>query len=297
MRAPELAPAWTGAQWASHVHDATLAGGRVRYLDIGEGPVLLLVHGLGASWQAWYANIPALAERHRVLAVDLPGFGHSEPVSAPGDMRSYADALASLLELLDVARAVVVGHSLGGLIVQRLAIRHPGRVAGIVLVATSSGSIDPRRAQTLRQVALLTSALRITSPPRRLADPLLRLLLGLAPVRQRLLRTAFHDPSAITRELAAEMLAGAYYAPGLRDGIMAGLSASDSSELHRINCPALIVAGANDRLVPPAAAERLAEGIDGARLEVYEDAGHHPMLEQPDSFDARVLRFAATCWH
>ena len=75
--------AWTEVDWPEHVHDVSVLGSTTRYVDYGEGPPLLLIHGMAGSWQSWLANIPALGRHHRVITVDLPGFGGSEPL-APG---------------------------------------------------------------------------------------------------------------------------------------------------------------------------------------------------------------------
>jgi pimeloyl-ACP methyl ester carboxylesterase len=285
------APPWTSTRWDAHVADAIVAGRRLRYLDIGQGPVLLLVHGLGASLQAWYANVADLATDHRVIAVDLPGFGHSDLAAAPADVRSYAAALADLLDWLDVERAIVVGHSLGGLIAQRMAIEHPDRVAGLVLVSTSGGRVAPRQARMFRRAAALNRAMGFARPSRRLAEPALRLLLGAEPVRRRLLAAAVHDTSFVSREMAAEIVASAYFARGFGPAILAGLSASDAGDLDRIRCPALILAGDRDRLVAPSAAAHLADRISHATVEIWEDVGHHPMMERAVAFNTRVRAF------
>src|SRR5437764_6505507 len=116
--------------------NAIVGGRRLHYVDVGEaaGLPLVLVHGTGGSWQSWLLNVSELSRDRRVIAVDLPGFGRSEPLPPNADMADYADAVAALLAALGVERAIVVGHSLGGVVVMRMALRHPRLVAGVVNV-------------------------------------------------------------------------------------------------------------------------------------------------------------------
>jgi pimeloyl-ACP methyl ester carboxylesterase len=108
----------------------------IEYVDQGSGPVLLLVHGLGGNLQSWLANIPTLSARHRVIALDLPGFGRSDPLTAGVTMASYADVAIELLDRLGVASATFVGNSMGGLLTIEAAARHPDRVDAAVLACS-----------------------------------------------------------------------------------------------------------------------------------------------------------------
>src|SRR5687768_3153915 len=117
--APLDIASWQDRDWSPYIHDAAVAGKRLRYLDMGEGAPLVLVHGTGGAWQSWLLNIVALAEHHRVIAVDLPGFGRSEAVPAAPNMSAYAASIAALLEQLGLERVSILGHSLGGIVAMR----------------------------------------------------------------------------------------------------------------------------------------------------------------------------------
>ena len=110
-----------------------MRGGRLRYLAGGDGEPLLLVHGLGGAAANWLALAPLLLPGRRLLVPDLPGHGGSAPLPAAPSLNAYADRLGRLLDLDGAAPAAVVGHSLGGAVALRLAIRRPEPVRGLVL--------------------------------------------------------------------------------------------------------------------------------------------------------------------
>ena len=126
--------------WAGYEHDLAAAGSRLHYLNYTAGhrqggDVFVLAHGLGGRWQHWSQNIPALGERGRVIAVDLPGFGRSRPLPGRYSIEAFADTIAELCRELGLPPAVFLGHSLGGPLAVRFATRHPGLTKAIVLVA------------------------------------------------------------------------------------------------------------------------------------------------------------------
>src|SRR4051794_12588436 len=109
------------------VQVAQLAHGRVRFVERGDGSPLLLIHGLGGNWQSWLSNIDGLAADHRVIAVDLPGFGTSDAFRGPVSMARHADTLVELLDERGIERAALAGNSMGGLLTIETAVRHPDR--------------------------------------------------------------------------------------------------------------------------------------------------------------------------
>src|SRR4051794_23725306 len=128
---------WLDIDWSEHLHSATVHGARVNYAEMGEGPAVVLVHGLSGCWQNWLENIPHLARRHRVIALDLAGFGESElpqeEISIPG----YGRFVDAFLGEIGIERAALVGNSMGGFISAETAISHPSRVEKLVLVSAA----------------------------------------------------------------------------------------------------------------------------------------------------------------
>src|SRR5215218_5485059 len=153
-RAPWLDIDWQGAQ-----HRLTLDGREVNYAELGEGPALVLVHGLGASWQSWLENIPDFAVDHRVIAMDLPGFGSSQMPDGEISIEYYAQWLCRLCDVLEVESAAVVGNSMGGFVGAELAIRQPERVQRLGVVSAAIFWQSYKRAQPLLRLARLTDAM------------------------------------------------------------------------------------------------------------------------------------------
>jgi pimeloyl-ACP methyl ester carboxylesterase len=279
---------WRSEAWQPHLNDVVLRGRRMQYLDIGRGPVVVLVHGLASAWPVWFRNISALAAEHRVIAVDLPGFGGSESFSGRVGIDHYVDALIQLLNRLEVERASVIGHSLGGIIARELAARHPSRTAALVLVATG---VSPRRQQVLLLRGLAASIWLLNRGRLPLFGVAVRVAMAAAPLRRFLLRPIIHDPAAVSRELATEMMTSAGSSPGTTAALNAALRAIRHPGLREVVCPTLIVGGACDRMAPLASIDHLAGAIADARTEVMADAGHHPMFERADAFNALVCGF------
>jgi pimeloyl-ACP methyl ester carboxylesterase len=275
--------------WKRYVRNAVVGGRRMGYLDVGGGPAILLVHGLGASWRVWSNNLAALTAEHRVIVVDLPGFGESQNLSSPVDIDDYAAALAGLLDILGVDEAVVVGHSLGGLICQRLAVRHRGRVSGVILVSTTGGVMSAGTRTLFRVVAAGTAPLALL--PKGLVAPAMRNAMAVPAVRRWLLKRMVHDPDRISPDLAVDMLSSALSSTGTAAAIRAGLRVLPENDLGVINCPVLVLSGDQDRITPVAAAADLARRLPRAKRITWPGVGHHPMWEEPTDFDSVVLGF------
>jgi pimeloyl-ACP methyl ester carboxylesterase len=284
------ADGWTGTTFSQHLRDVSIRGRRLRYLDLGNGRPVVLVHGLGGSWQMWHRNIAELAVRHRVIAVDLPGFGQSEVIDPSSGIAGYARVLGELLDRLAIDQAVIVGHSLGGVVVQHLAVQRPETVAALVIVGSGDGALGPRRRAAFHGMALFSAALRRFGPPAPLQDVMLRALLSIAPVRHRVVARAVHDPSTVATDFPADMIGSVLRSPALADAIRAGLS--NDVDASRISCPTLVVTGSRDRMVPPHCGQSLADRIPHAQFELWEDVGHHPMMERPLDFNRRLHTFS-----
>lgn len=248
-------------------------------------PPLLLVHGFNAWADLWRPNIEALAAAARpVIAPDLPLHGKTPAPASSADLTvgGFVRFLVALLDRLGEARVDVVGHSFGGLLAARLALDHPARVRRLVLVSPAGLGLGV----PLRTMAAFASLM----------------------VRQRLLgpsveRTRRYLLSYVCRskpDLDESMLAliGAGWGDPARRWALArlglGLLAPEADvrrDLHRLVPPALVIWGANDRLLPVPIGRRAAGRLPGGRLVVFDDCGHLPNLECPERFDRTVSEF------
>ena len=116
-------------------HQKLSDGVNVAYTDTGKGPAVMLIHGLGSYIPAWKQNIPALAEKHRVIALDLPGYGKSSKSEDSYSIPFFAETVAELQDSLGIARAAWIGHSMGGQIAIEGALRYPEKIRELVLIA------------------------------------------------------------------------------------------------------------------------------------------------------------------
>jgi pimeloyl-ACP methyl ester carboxylesterase len=283
------APDWRTIRWPEHLRAVAVDSRRVHLVDIGSGPgrPILLVHGLGGRWQNWIENIPRLAADHRVVAIDLPGFGRSQLPAEPISIAGYARTLDHVCDLLELDAPLVGGNSLGALVVAELALRFPERVGALALVGPACLAPADLDSRTV-QLALAAGG--------RIAGSLLRGPNGTVtrPRAQHILfATVLRHPTLIANDTLYELSSGVR--PQGATAALAALRAHDiSGELGAIAAPTLVVHGREDVLVPCADAEQIAAMISGAELLMFEDTGHMPMVERPVPFDDALLRFAGT---
>ncbi|WAJ43428.1 alpha/beta fold hydrolase [Mycobacterium sp. Aquia_216] len=275
--------AWAEIDWAPHIHDADVRERHVRYVDLGAGRPVVLVHGQGGAWQWWLRVIPVVARHVRVIALDLAGFGASDPV-ATGDV--FEEQVATVIGLLDelrLARATIVGHSMGGLVSLKVACDHPERVDGLMLIDSGSNVIGPVRLRViLLGFRLFDRVFRFSAVPRVVA-------------RWRYLRAAFFalavtEPRCITRSLADELVPR-MAAPGFIAGMQAAGKAVAEATPETVRGPALVLWGRDDRIVPLSSGRQLADAIPHARLVVLDDVAHCAMLEKPDETASLIADF------
>ncbi len=286
--APAGRRAWMDVDWRAHLRWVPAAGRPVNVLDIGEGEAVVFLHGLSGCWQNWLENIPPLAADHRVIAIDLPGFGESPMPAAAISVSGYARIVVELLDTLGVQRATIVGNSMGGFVACEMAIRFPARVQRLVLVAAAGLSLrhmrhERRRGLRARAENLLFFGLGRLAARTDLVVRSRRLRRGL------LLLVAAH-PERLPGPLILEQAHGAGK-PGFDDALDAMTAYPIRDRLGEIRCPALIVWGAEDRLVPVRDAAEFAWLIPDARKVLYPDTGHMVMLERPQRFNADVRAF------
>jgi pimeloyl-ACP methyl ester carboxylesterase len=313
--------------WRSHQHWTFVNDTPVNVIEWGEGPPLLFVHGLSGSWPNWLEQLPVFAGRfgdaseasvsligrngdasaasvpligrrvspgfgsHRVIALDLPGFGRSPMPPWPISISGYARTLDALLDELGVSAAAVVGNSMGGFIAAELAINFPQRVERLALVSAAGLSTYnhpqatralPRLQRTERIVAAYAGWVAAHSDTVARRPGLRNATFGLV---------AAH-PNRLPAPLVAEQVRGAGK-PGFIEALAATLEYDFSHRLAEIVCPTLIVWGDRDRVITVRDAARFAELIPGSRKVIFEDTGHVPMLERPAEFNALLDDFLA----
>jgi len=255
------------------VTDAPLA-----HLAFGAaGPLVLLLHGVGGGREGWSTTGPALAAAGlRALAVDQPGYGLSAPIE-PYDLAGMAGAIERLIEWTGEPGAIVVGHSMGGMVAQELAARSPPRVRALVLAATSA-AFGPSDGEWQR--GFLAS---------RFAP--LDAGVGMAGLAAELVPTmAARGAEPACLATARDLMAGVPEAT-YRSALAALLRFDRRAALPRIAVPTLVVTGDQDRTATPEVARRMAARIPGALVEILPASGHLLMLEQPAAFDAVLLAF------
>jgi pimeloyl-ACP methyl ester carboxylesterase len=256
----------------------------VNVIDLGEGPPVVFVHGLAGSWQNWLEQLPVFAHSHRVVALDLPGFGRSPMPRERITISFYARVLDHVMQSLGIDAATVVGNSMGGFVAAELAIAFPQRVEGLVLAApagiSSYGSpLGLRRARQVRRLQPLLAA--ITAWGAAHADTLMRR----PGLREAILRGVAWQPGRLPGWLAAEMLRGSGK-PGFVQALEANLDYEFRHRLPEIACPTLVVWGDRDQVISVRDADVYTELIADARKAILPDTGHTPMLERPQRFNA-----------
>ena len=218
-----------------------------------DAPPVVLVHGLGTSDRWWAPTIPVLAERYRVLAVDLVGFGRS--AGQPVQLDVAADELAAWAGAIGLERAAWVGHSMGGQVTIDLAARFPDLVERLVLVDAAGLPVSKKVSRHLLNAARAGPFMPLAAYP-----VAVECVLRCGPV-------------AITR--ASHQI----------------LSTDLEERVRSITAPTLVVWGGRDRLLPPAYGQRLASMIPGANFVELERAGHSPQWEAPTEFEEALLSF------
>lgn len=275
---------WAAMNWAPYLRHRTIDGRQLCYVDYGKGPPIVLVHGLGGSWTSWLENLPALAERHRVIAVDLPGFGASEVLGPGSPLEAYGHVVAQLIDELAITPVTLVGHSLGGLIVQRVAVDHSLLVERLVLVNAGGITLTPFRLALLVRAFMAFYA--VVKKPGVLHSAARRRW-----ARWLLLAPMVSDPGSISPELARETIPQ-IASPGFLAAVAAGASGISAVDPAAIRCPVLLLWGREDRVLPVQQAEELERLLPDARLQVFDDAAHCPMFEVPELFNDALLAFA-----
>lgn len=251
----------------------------------GSGDPLLLIHGLGSRWQMWEPVIGALAARHEVIAIDLPGFGESAmpPPGTPPGLNSLASLVQGFLERIGVGQPHVAGNSLGGLISLELAKRGQARPA----TALSPAGFANRPEMAAARASLWLSV-RVARLLAARADRLMAPRLG----RQLALNLFVAHPDRITAADAAASLRALAAAPWF-DETLPSLRPMEFSGGERIQVPVTVAWGNQDRLLLPRQARRAGREIARARLISLRGCGHVPTYDDPEQVAQVMLEATA----
>ena len=256
-------------------------GIELAYVDRGQGPPILLVHGFPLDHTMWNAQIEALASRHRVLAVDLRGFGRSGVTEGTVTMRQFADDLAALLDGLSITdRIVFCGLSMGGYVAWQFWRNYTRRVRALILCDTRAIADTPEVARGRHQMADRVTAegpgpLVDTMMPKLFAGPTVEEHPEMVESLRRVMLSA--DPKGV-----------AAAARGMAER-------PDVTEmLGQIDCPSLVVVGQFDAISTPDEMRAVAEAIPGAQLNVIAGSGHMSPMENPAEVNASILDFLDT---
>ncbi len=286
---------WLEIDWRQHLgqttvslpgpgegsHGAPAGETRINYVEVGDGPeTILFVHGLSGCWQNWLENIPHFARTHRVVALDLPGFGNSpmpdwDELAIP----AYGELLSQFCDQLGIRSATVVGNSMGGFIAVESVLREPDLFGKLVLVSAAGISSTRAAAQPLETVVRMLQAMTplvLEVQKRTMRRPRIRTI-GWGGV--------FHRPRRLRYELLLEQLRGGTGRPGFVPAMRGLLRYDFTDRLDEIGLPTLIIWGRNDRIVPASDALAYERRIAGSRLEIFDDCGHVAMLERPVRFN------------
>ena len=266
-------------------------GASLHVVDCGTGPTILFVHGLSLDSRSWYHQFDDLADRFRVVAVDLRGHGRSTVGTTGIGPGRFAADLATVIEQLELRDVVLVGHSIGGTVVGQLCVDNPQlvreRVAGLVFVGTFAAAVAGEglfrervsptlvRASARMRVRDTTSARVVSSG------------MGYLVARS----TFGPRPHAVTVRFIQQLSAGV--APSVIAAAAVGnLSYDARAALAELDVPSLVIRGAHDPLATRRSVAQLQSALRDAETVVFDDCGHAPMLEDHVRFDEVLAAFA-----
>lgn len=285
---PTPIPQWFDSIQRMPIRTVDIHGRRIAYLDRGEGPVLMLVHGLGGSiWQWEYQQIP-LSETHRVITLDLLGSGLSDKPDIEYRPNEMVEFFRNFMDALGIQRATLIGNSMGAAIVVGMALTHPERVDRLVLISGMPKGVRSKLGSTFIKSAVESRA------PIWLA--VLANWLAGRWLTESVLKEAVYDPKLLTPavlERAHQNRKQPGFLPSLIK-LARNLPLWEEGfalRLGEIKQKTLVVWGAEDRIFPSDVARELHATIPGSSLAIVPDAGHIPQWEKPEAVNRILLEF------
>lgn len=258
---------------------------KIRYIDSGSGIPLVFIHGFGASIYSWRKNLEPISKYHRVCAPDLPGFGYSDkPLDADYTIDAYADFIIQFMDKLQIKKAILVGHSLGGGIALLTSLKYPSRVKALILLDAEAYPITPPLMLRVAKLPVVRSIIH-----RAIGEWLVRISL----------KRSYYDHSLITDRLVDE-----YYQPLLTENgkavpikVLQAMDFEKLKELPRryrhIRKKTLIIWGKEDQISRIHLAHRLKKDLPNSKLKIIPASGHLVQEEKPEVVNRAILNFVS----
>jgi 3-oxoadipate enol-lactonase len=253
----------------------------VYYDDYGAGHPVLFISGLGSTRQGWWKQLEPFSRKFRVINMDNRDAGDSALGAGPYTIADMSEDTAGVIKNLDLGRTHIIGISMGGMIAQELAIRHPELVDKLVLVSTTTGGPTNVNAKPEIAALLMSTSDDIETRVRRTFT---------AIAGEGYMATHPEDLDQIVESATAKPMSPESYQRQL-GACMVHLSKGVAEQLGQITAPTLVVHGDCDPLIPYPNGQYLAEHIKGARLITFPGVGHISMIESPERFNREVIEF------
>lgn len=280
---------WDAFDFTPYERHVEVLGRKLNIVELGDPskPVLLFVHGIMGTWRNWIFNLLPFADRYRVIAVDLPGFGLSEMPAKPLTMQVYADTIAELIHTMGLTDVTYVGNSMGGQVGTIFAKQNPELIEKLVLVDAAGFSTSTRRSRRLTKIVPLFA-------PLLALGFVLRTLISRSRTLSRIFtKIVLWRPANIPSELILVLLSG-LGKPAFIPAAQSIFATPVAKVEGEVTTRTLIVWGRNDSLIPKRDAFKFARMIPHADLRLIPDTGHIPMFETPDQFNAIIDEFASS---
>jgi pimeloyl-ACP methyl ester carboxylesterase len=250
---------------------ATVYGQKIHYVEAGQGPALIFLHGLGAVKEIWAPNVGPFSAKYHVYSLDQIGFGRSDKPLLDYRISTFSDFVYGFMQSQQLSKATLVGNSLGGWIALDFALQHPGMVDKVVLVDSAGLPWQSQPAVNLNPASVAAT--------------------------RKMFNALFYDKKIATDEFVEQVFANhmsnndGYTIQRTLQGFSTENQFLDEAKLASIHVPTLVVWGREDQLLPVAAGEKFRDHIPGAKMVVFDQCGHVPQIEKSAEFNKAVLDF------